>query len=194
MITAARRPSHVQRGLSVQAGFSLVEMIVSVGIFSVVMLIATGAYLTLIDLDRRARAGNDVVNNLSFAIDSMARTIRTGKDYACGAGGGDCFGTGDSRFSFTDEQGRTVTYLLADGTIARCTSSPCLAANAVPLTDPRVVIDSLTFYVRGTIPGDAIQPHVIFSAHGSVEVKEAGTAVPLAFTIETAATQRRIDL
>ena len=175
-------------------GFSLVEMIVSVGIFSIVMLAATSAYLTLIALDRRARAGNDVVNNLSFAIDSMARAIRTGDDYACGIAGGDCFGAGESRFSFTDEQDRVVTYLLSNGAIARCIGSPCNAARRVPLTDSRVTVEALTFYVRGTTPGDNIQPRVIFSARGSLNVKELGTAVPLSFTIETAATERRIDL
>lgn len=176
-------------------GFTLIEMIVSVGLFSIVMVIATGAYLTLIDLDRRTRTENDVVSDLSFAVDGMARAIRTGTHYGCGVGGGDCWADGGNRFSFTDEQSRTITYLLRqDHTIGRCITSPCTDASSVSLTGPGVSVDGLVFHVRGTSVVDGLSPRAIITITGHTDTFAGGTATPIAFTIQTAATQRIIDL
>ena len=53
-------------------GYTLVELIVSLGLFSMVMLVVTGAYLTLISLDRQARASNQLSATLSFAVETTA--------------------------------------------------------------------------------------------------------------------------
>ena len=66
-------------------GFTLIEMLVSVAIFTIVMVVALGALLSLSEADRKAQTINAAVNNLSFAVDSMSRLIRTGLDYDCGA-------------------------------------------------------------------------------------------------------------
>ena len=68
-------------------GFTLIEMLVSVAIFTIVMVIALGALLSLSEADRKAQTINAAVNNLSFAIDSMSRLLRTGLNYHCGQSG-----------------------------------------------------------------------------------------------------------
>ncbi len=169
-------------------GFTLIEIIVSVGIFSMVMLVVTATYLAIITLDSEARATNSVVTNLSFAVESMARNVRTGTSYSCaGAGNGTC-----SQLSFLDTEGRAVTYLLKnDGTIGQCTSGVCTTATAIPLTDPNITITSLTFYVRGVGTGDVIQPQVLISIRGTM--KAAKNRV-VEFTIQTSATQRFLEI
>lgn len=169
-------------------GFTLIEIVVSVGIFSMVMLVVTAAYLTLIVMDREARTTNDVVANLSFAVDSIARNVRTGTSYSCaGAGNGTC-----SQLSFVDALGQNVTYLLkSDGTIGQCTSNPCTAATAVALTDARISISALTFYVRGVGTGDNVQPQVTISIRGSLTAQQGKT---VDFSIQTGATQRYIEI
>lgn len=174
-------------------GYSLLELIVSVGLFSVVMLVVTGAYLTLISLDREARAGNQLSASLSFAIDSMARNIRTGTDFACNANTSspNCSAGGTS-FSFKDSQGLTMTYRLkTDGSIGQCTGTPCTDATAVALTDSNITIDTLRFYVRGVGTTDQVQPQVIFVLKGSAATDAGETSD---FSIQTTATQRLIDL
>ncbi len=169
-------------------GFTLIEIIVSVGIFSMVMLVVTAAYLAIITLDKEARATNEVVANLSFAVDSIGRNVRTGTSYSCaGAGNGTC-----SQLSFLDTDGRTVTYLLRnDGTVGQCTSGVCTSATAVSLTDPNITISSLTFYVRGVGTSDVVQPQVLISIRGTM--KAANNRV-VDFTIQTSATQRFLDI
>ncbi|HEY0011192.1 MAG TPA: type II secretion system protein [Candidatus Paceibacterota bacterium] len=180
-------------------GYTLIELIVSVAIFSIVMLVAGAAFLALINLDRQARATNDVVTNLSYVVDSMARSIRTGTAYRC-SGTGDCWSStsAGTQLTFTDASGRSVTYRRivagAKGSVQECITgtdgTTCMA-----LTDPRINVERLDFYVRGTATkraGDATQPTVVFTLRGSV-APDARSA-PVTFVIESGATQRLIDL
>ena len=66
-----------------QSGFTLIEMIVSLALFSVVITIAVGALLTLINTNAQLQSEQNVLTNLSFTLDSMAREIRTGTNYFC---------------------------------------------------------------------------------------------------------------
>lgn len=182
------------RKIDSQRGYSLLELIVSLGIFSMVMLVVMSAYVTLISLDRKARANNQLAASLSFAVESMARSMRTGTGYACSANTSspNCGASGGASISFVDSQSQTITYLLkSDGSIGQCTGSPCTNSTAVSLTDHRIDISSLRFYVRGVGVGDNIQPRVTFVIAGSM-VTEGGEVST--FSIQTGATQRLIEL
>jgi prepilin-type N-terminal cleavage/methylation domain-containing protein len=62
-------------------GFTLIEIIVSLGIFAVVSVVAVGALLKVIDANKKAQALKTAINNLNFALESMSREIRTGSEY-----------------------------------------------------------------------------------------------------------------
>jgi len=79
-----------------KSGFTLIEIIVSLALFSVVVTIAVGALLILIASNRQLQDEQSVLSNLSFALDSMTREIRTGSNYYC-AGGGSSFGSSDGQ-------------------------------------------------------------------------------------------------
>lgn len=64
-------------------GFTLVEMIVSLGVFSVVVTTAVGAILVLISTNQQLQAEQSVMTNLAFALDTMTREMRTGFNYYC---------------------------------------------------------------------------------------------------------------
>jgi prepilin-type N-terminal cleavage/methylation domain-containing protein len=66
-----------------QAGFTIIEMIVSLGLFSVVVTIAMGALLMLVAANNNVPGEQAVMTNLSFALDSMTREIRVGTEYYC---------------------------------------------------------------------------------------------------------------
>ena len=71
---------------SKKSGFTLIEIIVSLALFSVVITIAVGALLILITSNRQLQNEQSVLSNLSFALDSMTREIRTGSNYYCANG------------------------------------------------------------------------------------------------------------
>ena len=186
------------------AGFSLVELIVSVGLFALVMLVATSAYFNLISLDRQARATNQIVNNLSFAIDTIVRGVRTGTNFECSDNAAlrdsDHNSTNGSckTFSYTDTGlGATVTYEISSGRLYRCEgTSVCTPPTRSPLTDPSITLDSTSaFYVRGVGTGAAPtsdqQPQVLFVLKGSMP-SGVGKTVP--FLVQESATQRIIEL
>jgi prepilin-type N-terminal cleavage/methylation domain-containing protein len=64
-----------------QSGFSLIEMLVSIAIFMVVAVIAVTALLKIVDASKKSQTLQDTVNNINFAMDSITRELRVGKDY-----------------------------------------------------------------------------------------------------------------
>lgn len=67
----------------INQGFTLIEMIVSLGIFSMIVTMAVGALLVLISGNQQLQGEQNAMTNLAFAIDSMTREIRTGSNYYC---------------------------------------------------------------------------------------------------------------
>jgi prepilin-type N-terminal cleavage/methylation domain-containing protein len=66
-----------------QAGFTLVEVLVSLAIFSIVVVSALGAMLAISDANRRVQQTRSVMDNLSLAIESISRNLRLGYMYHC---------------------------------------------------------------------------------------------------------------
>ena len=58
-------------------------MIVSLALFSTVIVISIGALLVLVATNEQLQGEQSVMTNLSFALDSMSREIRTGTHYVC---------------------------------------------------------------------------------------------------------------
>ncbi len=64
-------------------GFSLIEMIVALGIFSIVVTTAVGSLIVVINNNQKLQAEQSAMTNLAFALDSMTREIRMGYNYYC---------------------------------------------------------------------------------------------------------------
>ena len=58
-------------------GFTLVETLVAVGIFSVIMMVAAGSLLTIIDANAKAQAIKTAVNNVDFAVETISNALMT---------------------------------------------------------------------------------------------------------------------
>lgn len=174
-------------------GFSLIEIIVSVGLFTVIMTLASGAYLVMINVNRQAQSIATGINNLSFALETMVYNIRTGARYNCG-GIGDC-PNGSGSFEFIKSvSGVSVlhSYTVSGGRIQERKGSI-----ADYLTDSSVKISSLTFYAIGVHsgthlpPNDWRQPRVTIVVSGWVD---SGHGKREDFTVEAGATMRGSDL
>ncbi|MDO8603903.1 MAG: type II secretion system protein [bacterium] len=172
-------------------GFTLVEMIVALGLFTIVLFIATSAFLSIVNADRKARAVRVAADNLNIALEDMSRRIKTGTSYYCGPGGDallsvkDCASGGNTLF-FTGQDGfRTMYTLDSSGAILRS-----IAPDApISATSPEIKITSLNFIVNGSDPTDKIQPVVAISISGSLSAGTANTT----FKMQTTVTQRQYD-
>lgn len=153
-------------------GFTLIELVVAVGVFAVVMTLVSGAYIVMIHVTQRAQGTSSGIDNLSFALETMTRTIRTGTDYRLIG----------HMFTVRNQKGVDVRYELFDDAIMQ---------NNVPLTDPSVHVTDLTFALSGRIAGDAKQPYVTITIAGTVSTTAENSET---FNIRTSAVMRAIDL
>lgn len=138
-------------------GFTILEMIVAIAVFTVVMTMAMEAILNINDAQKKIESFRAVSDNLNFALDAIGREIRTGDNYSS---------TGDT-FSFINARFENITYQLSGNQLIRSDG-----VNEFPLTDSKVSIDSLTFDLRGESSGDNFQPIVRINLSASSGVKE----------------------
>ena len=166
-------------------GFTLIEMIVAIGVFLVGLLIILGSLVSINDAARKARSMRIVMDNLSAAIDSMSRTVRVGSDFNCGCGGtltdpqncpmiDDLGNGGDVCIAFEGQHGnrldgtdQIIYRLSTKGRIERCIKGVlCVDQDYLPLTAPELSISSFRFYVYGTEVNED-QPVVTMLIRGS---------------------------
>ncbi|MCX6718852.1 MAG: prepilin-type N-terminal cleavage/methylation domain-containing protein, partial [Candidatus Taylorbacteria bacterium] len=60
-----------------------VEMMVSLAIFSMVAVVALGAFAKIISANHKTQSLQSGLNNLNFALEGMSRELRAGKEYFC---------------------------------------------------------------------------------------------------------------
>lgn len=157
-------------------GFTLVELIVSVGIFALIMTTALGSLTTILDVNRRTRATQLVMDNLQFAVDEMVRHIRTGDSYSFPVTSNDCTNV---QFSFTDASSNSVTYRCASGVIQKKVGS----GSFIDMTAPEITVTRLKFIQKS----GADQPLVLILVAGEVESDQGDIQ---AFSLQTLVSQR----
>ena len=186
--------------IKTNSGISLIELIVALSLFIVVMLISTGALLSVVDANRKARALESLMDNLGFAIENMSKSIRTGSTYHCSNSGNiatprDC-SNGDEFFAFEASDGSDATsndqvvFRLNGNQIERSTDG---GSNYFSITSPSITIDSvdgLQFYVVGANPNDNKQPKVIMVIKGQAGTKAKEIS---RFEVQTTISQRVVD-
>jgi prepilin-type N-terminal cleavage/methylation domain-containing protein len=201
---------HTQKTIR-SRGFTLVEMIVAVGLFAIVMTVASGAIFSIVDANRQAQSLNSVITNLNFAVESMLRDIRTGYDYSCldssnGAGGtfpsipndtNDCAVSGGYSVSLINSAGDSVLYSFdsANHQIVKTVYNH-LAGTTLEggITAPEVHIESMVFYVDGSqapaAPASPSQPHMLVRIKGYAGLGKNQSN----FDIQTFVSQRVLNL
>jgi prepilin-type N-terminal cleavage/methylation domain-containing protein len=168
-----------------KTGFTLIEMLVAVFVFSIIMTIATGAIFSIVSANKTSQALKSVMDNLSSALDSMSREVRYGSKYNCGEVGGSCpNGTTDKSFRFENKDGQNVTYSFSQESIFRTVGS----YDPVRLTAPEVHVEDLNFYVTGVESNgdEPTQPLLLITISGYAKAG-AGQAN---FDIQTMVSQR----
>lgn len=180
-------------------GFTLIEVLVSVSIFAMVMLVATGSVFSIVAANKKTHSLKSIMTNLNFALESMVRDIRVGSDYTCtgnGNSGPNCPTTPGTSFTFTanrdiDGDGLVndqVTYSLVSNRIQRRVFGGNNPTTAY-ITASEINITNMQFYVIGSGSGDGKQPKVVIVIQGNAGTGTTGSN----FNIETTVSQRAID-
>jgi len=192
-------------------------MLVAIGIFLSVMVIAVGSLISIIDANRRSQAIKNVVDNVTFAIETISRDMRSGTDYEClfpsspasTIINGNCK-DGGTEISYKSSDGISTIYyryvstenvVPGEGNIQECVGNgsggECSMSNPTiwqSMTAPTSVVNitNATFYVLGvgTTGGtfDSVQPRVIITAEGVITDNK--TKKQTSFNLQTTASQR----
>ena len=202
----------LRRTGTVNKGFTLLELIVALAVFSVVMLIGTGAVLSALSTNKKAQSVQLIMNNLNFALESITRTMRTGTVYHCQNNitrvtpsidaPRDC-SSGANAVAFEPALGSPSSP--SDQVVYRANTHPTVsgafqiersvdgAATFVPITALEVVIENLQFYVTdtATAPTNVNQARAVIVLHGYAAV-DPRQSTP--FNIQTSVTQRLLDI
>lgn len=187
------------------AGFTLIELMVSLTLFTVIVLAAVSSLYSVNNASRKVSSMRAVLDNLNFAVDDITRTVRTGTVPTCGGAGNS---TTDRNCSFGDDSysdhlsvqstlGRSATVefrLTTDenniGRIEKRVNSGGVWEDWVAMTAPEINVSKLAFYVDGANADDLAQPSVIILVQG-IASSNADTTAP--FAIQTYVSQRTAE-
>ncbi|GEM_PF-1626815 len=165
---------------SLKSGFTLIEIVVAIGILSIVLMMGVGLLVVLLSHQRRTINIQNVHDNARFAIEAMSREIRTGDSYCAAANcirpdavtvTTDCSWSGGGCGTFTFRQASTneiVVYRLSPvGPVVEVSRNGGIF---LPLTDPQRAVTRLRFYATGiTNPSEQAKVTIIMEV-------EAGSA------------------
>lgn len=137
-------------------GFTLIELIVAVGLFSVILLIIVGAYTRFVTAQRRTIAEQQLQEDVRISLDQFSRDARTAY--------GNTFPTGQTTaVTFRNQNNICVLYersAIGQFTRTEAASPDVVAcddpalyepAAALSLTDEGTVIETLAFI---SVPAD----------------------------------------
>lgn len=90
-------------------GFSLIEMLVVIAVFTIIIVIATQTLLFGLKNGRKSDSVGNVSESLNYAMDVMQRVLRSAQDV-------NCLGSTGSTLNFTSEYGISSSFTcLTDG-------------------------------------------------------------------------------
>lgn len=190
-----------------KVGFTLVEMMVSLALFTIVSTVTVGALLSLIGGNQRLVKQQTLASSAIFSLDNMTREIRTGNYYNCRSGNfstqntygnsvQDC-ASGATGISFIElstraTSGGRVAYYFDDGSLWRRIGNNPVAEKLLP---DDVLIDSTLsrFFVTGSqtlTDGDINTDQPAVTIIMVLEETEETDSL----TLQTTITQRSLDI
>lgn len=167
-------------------GFTLLEMVVSFGIFAVVIVTAIGAVVAINHAQVKAANIQDIQDNLRFSLESMTKEIRTGKNFVPAGGSAPAY----AALSFRRSDGVPVTYCRQGGALRKLSGSATDCSLGSAVTSDAITMEQLVFYVIGASAGPADgQPRITVSLRASSRDPKLATS----FRLQTTVAQRERD-
>lgn len=170
---------------NLQKGFTLIEMIVSLGIFTVVAVVAVGALIKVMDANKKSINLKNTINNLNFTLESMSREMRVGSNYdltTLGSNSWQVAFTPSKKNTACPDDEMTYIYKFENHTIKKAEGCKNSAPVFNALISPNVYISDSTITVD-----NSEQPYIFFGFTGYSGVRENDR---VDFSLQTRVSQR----
>lgn len=161
-------------------GFTLIELVVAAFIFSVLVVIAGGSFVSVLNLQRRALNIKKVEENGRFVLELMTRELRVANPI--NTSDVNCPTSPTNTINFQHPVNGAIGYSLNGTQIQR-------RVNGVDtvITNPDVEVTRLVFCISGNTVSDDRQPKVTII----LSLKSGGSAVQAAtIDLQTTVSQR----
>jgi len=172
-----------------QQGFTLLEMLVAIAIFSIIMAVVSGVFGSILSSQEQVLREQLAVSNTSYALEYMSRAMRMAKQDTSG----NCI---DKQYNFQNpnDNNNTIRFLNHDEDCItfKLENEQIKGVNlngngeTLPFTSQRLTIKELRFELQGEGSGDSKQPSVTI-------LLRAETGQGNEFKAQTTVTQRNLD-
>jgi prepilin-type N-terminal cleavage/methylation domain-containing protein len=172
-------------------GFTLMELLVVIAIFSIAIGAISGIFVSVLSSQRRVLAEQEILNQISYAIEYMGRAIRmakkddisiSGQTKNCLSGNKVNYETPtESEIKFRNYLNQCQRFYLSSNQIFEEKEGTVLA-----LTSPKIKVNTLKFKIFGETQDDTYQPRVAIF----MEIESRGKKLQFQTTIS----QRDIDV
>lgn len=135
-------------------GFSLIEMLVTIFVFSILGIVTTQILALSLRGSKKSESIGEVRSNIEYAVSTMERLLRNAKSVSCAS---------ITRLNYVDEHGNAGRFdcVATDGAIASGSASP------VRLTSTRVEVLCSGYTVFSCpAPAANVPPSVIIEVRG----------------------------
>lgn len=193
-------------------GFTLVELLVTIGLFSIIVAIAAGSFTNALRTQRQVALLISAQSNAGLSLEQVAREIRTGYLFCDNPGNTPsnplislpCAAINPATglphcttnagiwtcdlLDFYNGAGSNVDYSLVNGAIARSENG----GTAQPITSGNTRVQYLTFTIFGNGEGDHWNPRITISMGISPSTTDASVADNV-LNLQTTISARAID-
>jgi|SRR3989338_1720903 len=186
-------------------GFTIPELLVSLFVFSLVLVGAGGLLISGISVQRRAGAQQELMDQASYLAEYMSRTLRQARKElsdipsncltTAGRGFNYELNPDKNRIRFLNRNGVCQQFFLSGTQIFEQTSADGTALNfgsQAALTSDNFQVTLLQFYISGAGQEDNVQPKATFAIELKGKVLQAGFQ-PVT-QIQTTVSQRNMDV
>jgi Tfp pilus assembly protein PilE len=141
--------------LKSQTGVTILELMISVALFSLVIILASDIFRSVINSQREAIASQNIQENMRYSFEKLSKEIRMAqkdKTNFCIPVGSNIYWTNGSkdRLVFLNYQNKCVCYFLNNGQFM---VSDQTCSGGLPLTPQKIVVSKLNFAVTDSATG-----------------------------------------
>lgn len=143
-----------------QKGFTLIEILGSVVIFSIVVLIVTGIFISVLRVQRVVLATQEILDQTSYVLEYISRAMRMAKKDltgACLSSSGLNYELTSGGVKFMDYDGNCTEYYLENNQLKRR-----IGGDVVELTSRKLKVNYFKVVLDGENQNDNKQPRLTF--------------------------------